>query len=168
MYIDADCEVQHEDLSMAFDMLGDYDLMFTPLTENRSPYFKNSKWENGRLEINGGIFVYDMRKPIVRDFMKDWDHYYKLQRLKMWWPDMKDGRPDYTNHPQHLEPWDQFTLWWLINKNPKYKNIKLKFFDEEIRWNWYTVFEDEENYTGKPPIIFHFSGTEIKNQRMKT
>jgi hypothetical protein len=164
MYIDADCEVQHEDISTAFDMLDGHDLMFTPLLEERSSYFKNSKWENGRLEINGGVFVYDTRKSIVKDFMKDWDHYYRLQSLKIWWPDMKDGRPDYSNHPQHLQPWDQFTLWWLINKNPKYKDIKLKFFDEEVRWNWYSTFSDKENYTGKPPVIFHYSGTGIKNK----
>lgn len=165
MYIDADCEVQHEDITTAFDMLGNYDLMFTPLVEDRARYFKDSKWKDGRLEINGGVFIYDTRKPIVKDFMEDWDHYYRLQRQKMWWPDMKDGKPDYSHYPQHLEQWDQFTLWWLINKNPKYKNIKLKFFDEEIRWNWYTYYDEEiDNYTGKPRIIFHCSGTTIKNR----
>lgn len=164
MYIDADCEVQHEDISTAFDMLDGHDLMFTPLTEERADYFKNSKWDHGRLEVNGGVFVYDIRNSIVQDFMKDWNHYYRMQRVKQWWPDMKDGRPDYSKHPAHLEEWDQFTLWWLLNHNPKYKNIKLKFFDEEVRWNWYFTFKEEENYTDKGIVIFHASGMKIKKK----
>lgn len=162
LYIDADCEVQHEDISTVFDMLDGNDLMFTPLTEERASYFKLSKWDYGRLELNGGVFAYDMRNPIVKDFMKDWDEYYRKQKSRTWWPDMKDGQPDYTKHPQHLESWDQFTLWWLLNHNPKYKNIKLKHFDEEVRWNWYFCYKEEENYTNKDIIIFHASGMSIK------
>ena len=158
MYIDADCEILHEDISTVFDMLEGSDLMFTPLTKERTKYFKNSKWGNNRLELNGGVFAYDMRNSLVKDFMTDWNHYYRLQRTKEWWPSMKDGKPDYTEHPQHLEPWDQFTLWWLLNHNPKYKDIKLKHFEEEVRWNFYTSFSEEENYTGKDIIVYHYSG----------
>lgn len=161
-YIDADCDVQHEDISTAFDMLDGHDLMFTPLTEERRRYFKKGVWDHGEFSLNGGVFVYDMRNPLVKDFMKDWDYYYREQRLKTWWPDMVDNRPSYKRHPEFLEQWDQFTLWWLLNENPKYKDIKLKLFDEEIRWNWYQVFADKENYTGKDIIIYHMSGMEIK------
>lgn len=164
MYIDADCEVQHEDIVTAFDMLDGNDLMFTPLTEERMGYFRESVWDHGRLELNGGIFVYDSRNEIVKDFMKDWDHYYRMQRSGEWWPDMKGGQQDFSNHPEHLCQWDQFTLWWLINHNPKYKDIKLKHFDEEVRWNWYSAFREEENYTGKDIVIFHASGFQTKRR----
>lgn len=156
MYIDADCEVRHEDISKAFDMLDGHDLMFTPLTEDRIRYFKPSSWKNDRLKINGGVFVYDIRNPIVKDFMVDWAKYYKLQKLRLWWPEIKNDKPDYTNIPQHLEEWDQFTLWWLLEKNKKYKNIKLKYFDEEIRWNFYSVYNKSENYTNKEIVIYHY------------
>ena len=90
--------------------------------------------------------------------MEDWDYYYRLQNLEQWWPDMKDGKPDYDMHPNHLAKWDQFTLWWLLEKNPKYKDIKLKYFDEEIRWNFYAIFPESENYTDNPIIVMHYSG----------
>ena len=140
--------------------------MFTPLTEKRAHYFKNSKWANGRLELNGGVFVYDIRNPLVKNFMKDWDYYYKNQQNGTWWPDIKDNKPDYTKHPEHLKPWDQFTLWWLINKNPKYKNIKLKLFDDDERWNWYSNFLDKENTSGKEIIIYHMSGVINKGKKL--
>ena len=157
MYIDADCEVLHEDIQNAFEMLDNHDLMFTPLTEERAHYFKLSKWDNGRLELNGGVFVYDIRNPLVEDFMKDWDFYYKQQLLGFWWPDLKDGTPDYDKHPEHLKKWDQFTLWWLTNINPKYKKIKIKLFEDDERWNWYASFDKKENKSEKDIIIFHYS-----------
>jgi hypothetical protein len=162
MYIDADCEILHEDIQNAFEMLDGHDLMFTPLTEERSHYFKSSKWDNGKLELNGGVFVYDIRNTLVKNFMTDWDEYYKQQQLDVWWPDMKNGKPDYDKHPEHLKPWDQFTLWWLINKNPKYKNIKLKLFEEDERWNWYSSYKDYENKSGKDIIVYHYSSTANK------
>jgi hypothetical protein len=162
MYIDADCEIQHEDIKYAFNMLDGYDLMFTPLTEERAHYFKKSKWDHGRLELNGGVFVYDIRNSLVKDFMIDWNYYYKQQQLGIWWPDLEDDRPNYNKHPEHLKSWDQFTLWWLINKNSKYKNIKLKLFEEDERWNWYTSYNDSENKSGKDIIIYHYSGSSNK------
>lgn len=158
MYIDADCEVLHEDISTAFDMLDGNDMMFTPLKPERDKYFKQRIWDHGEFKLNGGVFVYDIRKPIVKDFMSDWDFYYRGQRQKTWWPDMIDGRPSYKRHPQSIEQWDQFTLWWLTNENPKYKDLKIKLFDEEIRWNFYSKFTEEENYTDKDIIIYHRSG----------
>lgn len=162
MYIDADCEVLSEDISTAFDMLDGNDMMFTPLKPERDKYFKKRVWDHGEFTLNGGVFVYDMRKPIVKDFMKDWDSYYRSQRQKTWWPDMVDGKPSYERHPKILEQWDQFTLWWLINENPKYKNLKIKLFEEEIRWNFYSNFSEEENYTGKEIVIHHMSGQLLK------
>jgi hypothetical protein len=162
MYIDADCEILHEDIKNAFKMLDGHDLMFTPLTVGRAHYFKKSKWDNGRLELNGGVFVYDIRNPLIKDFMNDWFYYYRQQQLGIWWPDLKDGKPDYDKHPKHLKAWDQFTLWWLINKNSKYKNIKLKLFDDDERWNWYSSYTEIENKSGKDIIVYHYSSVADK------
>jgi hypothetical protein len=162
MYIDADCEILHEDIKNVFEMLGGHDLMFTPLTEERSHYFKRSKWDNGRLGLNGGVFVYDIRNPLVKDFMKDWDYYYKQQQSFTWWPDLKDGKPDFDKHPKHLRPWDQFTLWWLVNKNDKYKALKIKLFEDDERWNWYSNFKEKENKSGKDIVIYHYSSVADK------
>jgi len=164
MYIDADCEILHEDIQTVFEMMNNHDLMFTPLTEERSHYFKKSKWDNGRLELNGGVFVYDTRNSLVKEFMKDWAYYYKQQQLGIWWQDVENGTPDYTKYPKHLKPWDQFTLWWLTNKNPKYKDIKIKLFDEDERWNWYTSYTEIENKSGKDIIILHYSAAADKGE----
>ena len=165
MYIDADCEILHEDIKNVFDMLENYDLMFTPLTKERAHYFKLSEWDNGRLELNGGVFVYDIRNSLVKDFMLDWNYYYRKQQLRTWWPDLNNNKPDYKKHPEHLKSWDQFTLWWLINKNPKYKNIKLKLFEDDERWNWYSSYNNDENKSGKDIVIYHHSGTANKGNK---
>lgn len=158
MYMDADMECVHEDISTVFDMLDGHDLMFTPLKKERDHYFKPGVWDNGRLELHGGVFAYDIRNPLVKEFMEDWYRYYQLQTSGQWWPDLKDGKPDYDKHPKWLSRWDQFTLWYLTNKDPKYKDLKIKHFEEEVRWNWTAYYLDFENATGKDIILNHLSG----------
>jgi len=74
---------------------------------------------------------------------------------------MKDGKPEYSNHPIELKPWDQFTLWWLTEKSEKYKDLKIGNFDNDFRWNWYAYYsmvQDKINPNNMDIIINHMSG----------
>lgn len=160
MYIDADCEVVHEDIQNTFDQLKDYDMVFTKIDEKRERFFAYRTWPGGSLKLNGGVILYDKRKPIVKELLKDWNNLYKLQKSLDWWPDYtEDGKPDFDKHPEWMSAFDQFTLWWLTEKNPKYKDLKIGFFDEDVRWNWYSKFTSEVlPPSGKSHIIYHLSG----------
>ena len=63
--------------------------------------------------------------------------------------------------------WDQFTLWWLVNKTPKYKDLKIGEFDDNYRWNWFTSFrrdaEGKYNLVDKDPVFIHHSASMDKS-----
>ncbi len=163
MYIDADAYINHEDIQTAFDYVGDNDLVMVKLPDEANRFFNIRSWPGGKMKYTGGVFIYNFANPIVKDFMVDWDYYYRAAKAKVWWPDYKDDKPDYDLHPADLSKWDQFTLWWLIDKNPKYKDLKIGSFDDEYRWNWYSVYgksktvSEKINPENKPSIIFHWS-----------
>lgn len=163
MYIDADAYINHEDIQTAFDYVGDNDLVMVKLSDEANRFFRIRYWPGGEMKYTGGVFIYNFANPIVKDFMVDWNYYYRAAKAKKWWPDYKDGKPDYDLHPEHLSQWDQFTLSWLIDKNPKYKDLKIGSFDDEYRWNWYSTYgvnkkiESLINPENKPPVIFHWS-----------
>lgn len=159
-YIDADCEVIHEDIANVFQELGDYDVMFTELADDRKYCFKEVHFPAGQLKLCGGVCLYDMSKPIVREFMEDW---YKLtldQYQNRWWPKDEDGNSDFINYPESLRRWDQFSLWWLVNKEPKYKDLKVGIFDDDARWNHYSKYKIQ--HCVKPIVIRHFSDSKVK------
>jgi hypothetical protein len=60
-----------------------------------------------------------------------------------------------------LKHFDQTTLWWLTEKEPKYKDLKIGFFKDDIRWNYFTQYQYENlvSEQGKPPILRHYSGS---------
>lgn len=164
MYIDADSYINHEDISTAFDYIEDNDLVMIKLPPEADKVFVIRKWEGGEMKYTGGVFIYKSSNPLVMDFVKDWDYYYRRTREGSWWPDYKNGFPDYDLHPKNLGNWDQFTLWWLLDKNPKYKDLKIGSFKDEYRWNWYSSYDTSSiirqlvNPENKPPIIYHWSG----------
>lgn len=162
MYIDADSEVQHEDIVNAWDQLGNNDLVFSELTEERSYCYAVWKWGKNKeftMRLCGGVVLYDMRNPLVQDFMKDWNEIYRDQFQGVWWPDMnkESGELIFDNHPEDLRHWDQFTLWWLTEQNPKYKDLKIGIFEDDARWNWFSLYTERKVKINKPPIILHLS-----------
>lgn len=155
-YIDVDSEIEHEDISNVFNCLGNSDLVFTPINKDNeyayvSPYFNERKEDFYSFKLHGGFCLYDSRNPLVKDFMSDWWEYYQLQYADKWWPD------DQETYPKHLKKWDQFTLWWLVNKVPKYKDLKINIFDDWARWNWACTYTDTRTHIDKPVIIRHMS-----------
>lgn len=152
MYVDADMECEHEDVITAFDQLGDNDVMFTALTDDREYVYAERSFDSpeGRQKFTlcGAVCLYDMTKPIVREFMDDWWELTRRQMDREWWPD---------GYSESLRSWDQFSLWWLVERTPKYKDLKVGIFEDDLRWNYYNAL----NYAMTKPegeVIFrHYS-----------
>lgn len=164
-YIDADCYCDHEDIQDVFNRIKTHDMVFTPLSKEneyifKSRYFKpDNPDEYYSMKLNGGVCLYDMTKPIVREFMQDWWDLYQKQAEDQWWPWInEDGTFDYTNADRYNKGWDQFTLWYLTNMSDKYKNIDIGIFDDWARWNWYNEYLRHITHIDKPQIIMHMSG----------
>ena len=105
--------------------------------------------------------LYDMTKPLVRDFMQDWYDLTVKQYAGTWWPLDSENNPDYLNYPKTLYRWDQFSLWWLTNKVAKYKNIKIGRLDGEndARWNYFSLYRYDHC---EDPVVLHYSNTSAK------
>ena len=167
-YIDADCEVEHEDIATVFDHLGDNDLVFTGLPPERhycyaEVFFKGATKPDGSkggFELCGGVALYNMSNPLVKSFMQDWYELTVKQYDGEWWPKKSDGTEDLDNYPASFKRWDQFSLWWLINKEPKYKDLKVSIFEDDARWNFFNGYLYPHNE--KPVVIRHFSNVQAK------
>lgn len=151
-YMDADMECEHEDISKVWSELNDHDMVFSKLTDDRSyiysEYFFDTPEGKTSFDICGGVCLYDNRKPIVKRFLQDWWIYYKHQHSGEWWP---------KGYSQSLRSWDQFTIWWLLNKSNLYKDISIGFFDDDLRWNYYNAFNSVRTTTKNPVILRHYS-----------
>jgi len=169
-YIDADCEVEHEDIIKIWDQIGDHDLMFTGLPEDRhycyaEVYFPGGTKPDGSkggFDLCGGICLYNSSKQIVKDFMKDWYDLTVKQYDGLWWPKDKHGKDDLVNYPASFKRWDQFSLWWLVNKEPKYKDLKVAIFEDDARWNFYSGYKFEHNKDAI--VIRHHSSSPSKKE----
>lgn len=167
-YIDADCEVEHEDIATIFDEIEDYDLLFTGLPEDRhycyaEVYFPGATKEDGSqggFELCGGVCLYRSENPLVKEFMKDWYDLTVRQYNGEWWPTKEDGTEDLENYPASFKRWDQFSLWWLTNREPKYKDLKVGILKDDARWNFYNGYRKPHN--DKPVVIRHYSNTKAK------
>ena len=126
-YLDVDMEVEHEDIAIIFDELGDSEVMFAALTDDRSYVYAERDFDSPegkqKFTLCGGIALYDMRKPIVREFMQDWWELTKAQMDGHWWPE---------GYNESLQSWDQFSLWWLTEKDDKYKDLKVGIFEDDL------------------------------------
>lgn len=152
MYIDADCQVVHDDLAKVWDhMYDDADMIFSELTEDRDYVFKDRHFKGGVMTLCGGVCLYDSSKPIIREFMQDWYDYYDNQRKGLWWPG------DATEYPLGLAVWDQFTLWWLTEKCDKYQSLDIRIFEDDARWNYFMAYEDDRGHSIDEPVIQHYS-----------
>jgi hypothetical protein len=95
------------------------------------------------------------------DLMFDWYDLTVAQYGKVWWPTLEDGvTEDLENYPATLKRWDQFSLWWLVNKEPKYKDLKVGILEDDARWNFYSKYKYEHN---KDPVVLrHYSSSGAK------
>lgn len=152
-YIDADMECEHEDIANVFDEIGDNDVMFTALTDDREYVYAERRFDSPEgkqiFDLCGGVCLYDMRIPIVREFMNDWWELTRKQMDREWWPE---------GYAESLRSWDQFSLWWLVNKDPKYKELKVGVFDNDLRWNYYNALNPARTpYPEGGIVLRHYS-----------
>lgn len=166
-YIDADCEVVHEDISTVFDKFDGNDILWTVLPESRSYCYAELYFPGGRFWYCGGVCLYNTTNPLVKEFINDWYELTKKQYDGIWWPKNDKGEDDYFLYPATLKRWDQFSLWWLLNKEPKYKELKHGRLDnnEDARWNWYNGYRYK--HCENPPIIWHMSGSREKTENWR-
>lgn len=162
MYLDADMECEHEDISTCFDQLGDYDIMFTALTKDRDYIYSEREFDTpegpARFTLCGAVCLYDQTKPLVKEFINDWWELCRKQIDKQWWPEGYDPK---------LRIWDQFSLWWLTEKEEKYKDLKIGIFEDDLRWNYFTAFHWHRTRPEKPVILKHYSAAMNKDVDMR-
>lgn len=143
-YIDADCEVQDEDIATIFDQIGDADIMMTEIREYSGADLFISRSE--KLRWHCGVFIY-RNTPIVLEMMQDWWTEYVYQKEVTPWPWM--------NHSPKMRPWDQYTFYRLYTSE-KYKGVKIDVFPgEDARWNYVHNYRASE--ITSDPIIFHYT-----------
>jgi len=149
MYIDCDTFVQHEDISKAFDYLGDNDIIFTRNRPYNSKITKLSDTEE--MIYHCGIFVY--RKTLhTQELFLDWFEGYKKQ--------VSPGF-DISPYPERARPWDTFTMWYLLNKTRHQQTIKVgEFPSPDARWN-FCMGQKPEELMGEEIVITHYTISRI-------
>jgi hypothetical protein len=136
-------------------------MVFHELTKEREKFYAIREFSyNGNMEkytLCGGVCLYRSSNPLVREFMEDWFELFNKQYNGLWTP---NGFND-EQWRQDLAKFDQTTLWWLVNKVDKYKDLKIGFFHDDIRWNYFTQYgyEGLKSIEGKPPVLRHYSGS---------
>lgn len=161
MYVDADMDCEHEDIAKVWDELGDNDMVFHELTPEREKFYaiREFRYDGGveKYTLCGGVCLYRSGNPLVREFMEDWFELFNKQHNNMWRPEGFDKE----QWDRDLKHFDQTTLWWLTEKEEKYKDLKIGIFHDDIRWNYFTQYgyEGLKSIEGKPPILRHYSGS---------
>lgn len=158
-YMDADMECLHEDISLVFDEIGDNDMVFNMLEEKNYDIFVDVDWPGGKFKLCGGCCLYT--KDML-PFMKDWHELFVKQYANEWWPEDENGNWDCETHPRRLKNWDQFSLWWLVNKEPKYKDLKIGGFKENDRWNYWSL-QHRKDPMPDNVILYHKSFAACKD-----
>jgi hypothetical protein len=169
-YIDADTECEHEDIAKVFDLFNGHDILFTGLPPERHycyaevffPGATKPDGSRGGFELCGGVCLYDMRNELVRDFMHDWFDLTVEQYSGRWWPKDENGNEDLHNYPPSFKRWDQFSLWWLVNKEPKYQELKVGIMEDDARWNYYSKYKAHLQHNKEPVVIRHYSSASAK------
>lgn len=154
LYMDCDMLVQHDEFNSIFKLIGSNDMVWTKITAEREYAYNieggsNRVFPGGEFKIHGGLCLYT---SLCKKFMSDWYNLDKKIRSNSWWPDV-------SLYPIRFKSWDQFSLWWLTEKEwDNYRYLKYDFFEDDFRWNWlqtYDSIKEGGNIPGKEPIILH-------------
>lgn len=155
LYLDCDTEIYSSEISKVFEFLDDgSDIKFSPIISHVSKSRKID--ENNQLEYHGGVILYN-NKPLTISLMKDWYDLY-LEQISCKW-----HLSQFKEFSNLMQPWDQFTMWYLLHEVAKYKNIKSGFIDNgNLKWNYIYLLEDVTNPKNEPyreiePVIYHYT-----------
>lgn len=154
LYIDADTEIRSERIKDVFDILGNNDIMFTKII----PHVSNSRRidNDNNLEYHGGIILYNNKK-ITIDLISNWYDLYLYQRKTKWEDSI------FKQYDKRMLPWDQFTIWYLLHNDKKYKKIKHDFFPNGgTEYNYISMLEyasikENKNYRDIEQVIYHYT-----------
>lgn len=156
LYLDGDCVIQSEEIKQVFSNIKDYDMLWTAITEERSHAYNYTNgsptnFGEGSVGVHGGVCLY---KYTAKKFFMDWYKLDKKIRQREWWPDAEKYNPNFRQ-------WDQFSLWWLMNKEwDKYKRyLTWGFFENDAKWNYLQSYDKSKiDLKGEEIVIFHYSG----------
>ena len=148
-YMDADTEIRSENIKKVFDILGNNDIMFTRIipkvSKDRLIDSKNN------LEYHGGVVLYNSKKLTLK-LMQDWYETYLVQDRCVW------SKSQFSKYSPRMQPWDQFTVWYLLNVDPKYKKLKHDFFPEGGHaYNYINLFENFDEFKDIEQIVYHYT-----------
>ena len=148
-YLDADTEIRSENIKKVFDILGKNDIMFTRIIPKVSKDRVIDRMNN--LEYHGGVVLYNSKKLTIQ-LMQDWYETYLLQDKCQW------DQSQFAKYNPRMKPWDQFTIWYLLNADPKYKKIKHDFFpDGGHSYNYINLFENYDEFKEIEQIVYHYT-----------
>lgn len=155
-YIDADMEIIGEGIEEVFDLLGDNDMMFTGLPDDRWYIFNDEPFKGGAFKYCGAVCLYRKTEKTIK-FMNDWFELYKSHYHGKWWPTDENGNPDYDNYPKRLKIWDQFSLFWLTERTEEYKDLKIEIFENDLRWNYWAPLDPNITPMPEDTVLLHLS-----------
>lgn len=149
LYLDADTEIRSENIKKVFDILGNNDIMFTKIVPKVS---KDQVIDsNNKLEYHGGVILYNSRKPTI-DMIQDWFDTYIVQDKCRW------HESPFARYNPRMKPWDQFTLWYLLNAVDKHKGVKHGFFPNGGHsYNYISLFDGFDEYNKLEQIVYHYT-----------
>jgi hypothetical protein len=150
--LDSDTEIRSERIKDVFDILGKNDIMFTKIV----PHVSNTRRINNdnELEYHGGVILYNNKKPTIK-LINEWYDLY-AEQVKCSW-----NKSPFAQYDPKMKPWDQFTIWYLLQQK-EYKKIKHDFFPNGgTEWNFIYLLEEkgEKNapYKELEQIIYHYT-----------
>lgn len=154
LYLDADTEIRSEKIKDVFDILGKNDIMFTRIL----PHVSNTTRidDKNKLEYHGGVVLYNNKKLTIQ-LMETWFELYKYQTETEW----KESK--FSQYDDRMQPWDQFTMWYLLYKESKYKKIKHDFFPNGgTEYNYISFLEfksipENKKFKDVEQIIYHYT-----------
>lgn len=175
-YMDADMEAKSERVNEVFDLLDDdHDFAFTNIYAQtgastmlyQEDYEKDPEWRDNdgvrHLRHHGGFFLWNKNKPNAALAAKRWwELWQEINENDEWW----DNHPEFYRGNQS---WDQFSWWWLCNKD--IPDLKVQEIEDDTyyqyQWNWCPgiprwhtdpVPEDFEI------ILYHYPAHQIKQK----
>lgn len=153
LYLDSDTEIRSENIKNVFDCLGNNDIAFTRIV----PHVAADRYidQGNNLEYHGGIILYNNKK-LTLNLLQDWYDLYYKQISCVW------SQSDFSSYSKRMQPWDQFTVWYLLHKDPKYKKIKHGFFPNGGHEFNFIYLLEEDWETNKPfkdleQVIYHYT-----------
>lgn len=142
-YIDADTYIESEEIKTIFDQLGDNDMLFTKIRQyNSNP--KGYLDDPGYI-YHGGLCLYRKNDKTMHFMQEWWRRWNETRSYDVF-------SKEYPEFPERMKEWDQFYLFYLINRTNH--GLKIGFFKDDARWNFVTGYLREE-LNGKCVIIKH-------------